>query len=146
VEVHSLATQVNDSLARERMLAALSAFFGGLALLLAMIGLYGTLSYLVAQRRMEFGIRIALGATARSILGLAMRDVAAILLAGLAAGTLLALAAARLLATMLFGLGPRDPLTVVASALLLAAASLFASLLAARRATKVDPIVALRQE
>jgi ABC-type antimicrobial peptide transport system permease subunit len=146
IEIHSLAAQVDDSMTRERLLAALSAFFGGLALLLATIGLYGTLSYLVAQRRIEFGIRMALGATSRSILRLVMRDVTALLLAGIAAGIGLSLATTRQLGAMLFGIESRDPVTMAMGGALMAAVSLAAGLVAARRATKVDPMVALRQD
>jgi predicted permease len=146
VEIHSLAAQVDESMTRERVLAALSAFFGGLALLLAMIGLYGTLSYLVTQRRIEFGIRMALGATSRSILKLVMRDVAALLIGGIVAGIGLSLATTRLLGAMLFGVQPRDPATMAIGGALMAAISIAAGLLAARRATKVDPMVALRQD
>jgi ABC-type antimicrobial peptide transport system permease subunit len=146
IEIHSLAAQVDDSMTRERLLAALSTFFGGLALLLATIGLYGTLSYLVAQRRIEFGIRMALGATSRSILRLVMRDVTMLLLAGIAAGIGLSLATTRLLGAMLFGIEPRDPVTMAMGGALMAAVSLAAGLVAARRATKVDPMVALRQD
>lgn len=146
IEIHTLAAQVDDSLMRERLLAALSAFFGALALLLAMIGLYGTLSYLVTERRAEFGLRMALGAGSRAILGLAMRDVLALVAGGTAAGIGLSLGTGRLLGTLLFGLQPRDPMTMAMAAGLLAAVSLAASYLAARRATKVDPMVALRHE
>ena len=146
VEVHTLADQVDESLTRERVLAALSAFFGALAIILAMIGLYGTLSYLVAQRRVEFGIRIALGATSRSILRLVVRDVVILLAGGIAAGILVSLATTRLLASLLFGVQPRDPATMAAGGALMAAISLAAGLLAARRAIKVDPMVALRQD
>jgi len=146
IEIHTLAAQVDDAMSRERLLAALAGFFGGLALVLAMIGLYGTLSYLVTQRRVEFGIRMALGAPAQSILGLVMRDVALLLLGGIAAGTGLALAATRWLGSILFGLGPQDSATLAASAGLLAAVSLTAGYLAARRAAKLDPISALRHD
>jgi ABC-type antimicrobial peptide transport system permease subunit len=146
LEIHTLAAQVDDSMTSERLLAALSAFFGGLALLLATIGLYGTLSYLVTQRRIEFGIRMALGATSRSILGLVMRDVATLLLGGIVAGVGLSLAVTRLLGAMLFGVGARDPGTMAMGCALMAAVSLAAGALAARRATKVDPMVALRQD
>jgi len=146
VEIHTLAAQVDDSMSRERLLAALSAFFGALALLLATIGLYGTLSYLVAERRVEFGIRMALGARSRAILGLVMRDVLLLVAAGTAAGIGLSLAAGRMLGSLLFGLKPRDPVTLAMAAGLLAAVSLAASCLAARRATQVDPMVALRHD
>jgi predicted permease len=146
LEIHTLAAQMDDSMTSERLLAALSVFFGGLALLLATIGLYGTLSYLVTQRRIEFGIRMALGATSGSILGLVMRDVVAVLLGGIAAGIGLSLTVTRLLDAMLFGVEARDPVTMAMGSALLAAVSLAAGLLAARRAAKVDPMVALRQE
>ena len=146
IEIHPLMAQVDGSMARECMLAALSAFFGGLALLLATIGVYGTLSYLVAQRRIEFGIRMALGATSRSILTLVMRNVATLLIGGIITGIGLSLATSRLLGALLFNIEARDPVTIAISGVLIAAASLAAGLLAARRATSVDPMVALRQE
>jgi ABC-type antimicrobial peptide transport system permease subunit len=108
VEIHTFAAQVDEPLKRERVLAALSAFFGGLALLLAMIVLYGTVSYLVTQRRIEFGIRMALGATSRSILNLVMPDVAVLLTGGIVVGIGLSLATTRLLGALLFGVAPRD--------------------------------------
>jgi predicted permease len=146
LEFDTLAEQVNRSLFQERMLVLFSGFFGALALLLAMIGLYGTLSYLVTQRQAEFGIRMALGATRNSILGLVMRDLVAVLAGGLAAGVLISLAATRVLQQMLFGLGPRDATTMFLAAGVLSAVALIAGYLPARRATKVDPMVALRYE
>jgi predicted permease len=146
IEIHTLTAQVDESMTRERILAALSAFFGGLALLLAAIGLYGTLSYLVEQRRIEFGIRMALGATSRSILALVMRNVATLLIGGIVTGIGLSLATSRLLSALLFGIDARDPGTMAMSGALIAAVSLAAGLLAARRATRVDPMVALRDE
>jgi predicted permease len=146
IEVHTLAAQVDDSMSRERLLAALAAFFGALALVLAMVGLYGTLSYLVTQRRVEFGIRMALGAPAQSILGLVMRDVLLLLLGGIAAGIGLAVFATRVLDSVLFGLRPRDSSTLAMSAVLLAAVSLAAGYLAARRAANLDPASALRHD
>jgi len=144
--MHTLDTQVNDTMTRERLLAALSAFFGALALLLAMIGLYGTLSYLVTERRVEIGIRMALGARPRTIRDLVIRDVVAPVAGGTAAGIAISLATTRLFAALLFGLRPRDAATLAMSAGLLAAVALAASLLAARRAVQVDLIVALRDE
>jgi len=146
LEIKMLAEQVDDSLAPQRLLAVLSVFFGGLALLLAMIGLYGTFSYLVTQRQKEFGVRMALGAGPRSILRLVMRDLVLVLAAGLAAGSCVSLATTRVLQGMLFGLGPRDTVTLFAAAGLLTAVALVAGYLPARRATKVDPMVALRDE
>lgn len=142
----TLAEQVDDSLVQERLLATLSTFFGGLALLLAMIGLYGALSYLVAQRQPEFGIRMALGAPRSAILRLVLRDVVIVLAGGLTAGTCLAFATVGILQKMLFGLGSRDAFTFVAAIGLLAAVAIVAGYIPARRATRVDPMVALRYE
>ena len=100
----------------------------------------------MTQRQTEFGVRMALGAERGSILGLVMRDVVAVLAVGVAVGVCLSLAATRLLQQMFFGLGARDPLTILASAGLLCAVALLAGYLPARRATKVDPMVALRYE
>ncbi|HET9180434.1 MAG TPA: ABC transporter permease [Terriglobia bacterium] len=146
LQFNSLAEQVNDSLVPERMLALLSGFFGALALLLAMIGLYGTFSYLVRQRQVEFGIRMALGAQPGSILRLVMRDVIAVLAAGLLAGAGFSLASTSLLQKMLFGLGARDIVTMIGAAGILSLAALLACYIPARRAAKVDPMVALRYE
>jgi predicted permease len=142
----TLAEQVNDSLVQERLLATLSTFFGALALLLAMIGLYGALSYLVAQRQREFGIRIALGAPRDSILRLVMRDVLIVLAGGLTAGAALALATVGVLQKMLFGLAPHDTFTFLAAIGVLSAVAMVAGYMPARRATRVDPMVALRYE
>jgi putative ABC transport system permease protein len=146
LEFHTLAEQVSDSMVQERLLALLSGFFGALALLLAMIGLYGTVSYLVAQRQREFGIRIALGAEAGSILRLVMRNVISVLAVGLIAGVGISLAATRALQAILFGLGPRDAVSVVAATAVLSVVSLGAGYIPARRAMRVDPMVALRHE
>jgi predicted permease len=146
LEFSTVAEEVSDSLLQERLLAVLSGLFGALALVLAMIGLFGTFSYLVTQRQAEFGIRMALGATRSSILGLVMRDLVTVLAGGLAAGILISLAATRVLQQMLFGLGPRDTTTMLLAAGVLTAVALMAGYLPARRATKVDPMVALRYE
>jgi putative ABC transport system permease protein len=142
----TLAAQVDDSLVQERLLATLSTFFGALALLLAMIGLYGALSYLVAQRQREFGIRMALGAPRDSILRLVMRDVVIVLAGGLTVGAAISLAVVGILQKMLFGLAARDTVTLLASIGVLSAVAFFAGYLPARRATRIDPMVALRYE
>jgi putative ABC transport system permease protein len=146
LEFRTLAGQVNDSLVEERLLATLSTFFGALALLLAMIGLYGALSYLVAQRQPEFGIRMALGAPRGFILRLVMSDVVVVLAGGLAAGACLALATVGVLQKMLFGLAPHDSFTFLAAIGVLSAVAVVAGYLPARRAMRVDPMVALRYE
>jgi putative ABC transport system permease protein len=146
LEFRTLAEQVDDSLVRERLLATLSTFFGALALLLAMIGLYGALSYLVAQRQREFGIRMALGAPRDSILRLVMRDVTIVLASGLLAGACLALATVGVLQKMLFGLAPHDTFTFLVAIGVLSAVAIAAGYLPARRAMRVDPMVALRYE
>jgi len=146
LEFHTLAEQVNDSMVQERMLALLSGFFGILALLLAMIGLYGTLSYLVAQRQTEFGIRMALGAERGSILRLVMRSVISVLALGVVAGIGISLAATRVLQQLLFGLGARDAGTMIAAVAVLSVVAIIAGYLPAGRATKVDPMEALRNE
>jgi predicted permease len=146
VEFHTLAEQVDDSLVQERLLALLSGFFGALALLLAMIGLYGTFSYLVTQRQAEFGLRVALGAQPWSILWLVMRDVAAILAGGVVVGLSMSLATVRLFQKLLFGLDARDSVTLTLATVVLCVVVILAGYFPARRATKVDPMVALRYE
>jgi len=146
LEFHTLAQQVDDSLVQERLLATLSVFFGALALLLAAIGLYGALSYLVSQRRTEFGIRMALGARQVSILRLVLWDLTAVLLGGVAAGIAISLAAVGVLQKLLFGLAARDSLTMTAAVCLLVAVAFLAAYLPARRAMRADPMAALRYE
>jgi predicted permease len=142
----TMESQVRDSLLRERLMATLSGLFGGLAALLAMIGLYGVMSYMVARRRNEIGIRMALGADRREIVAMVMREAGRLLTAGLVIGTLSALAAARSAQALLFGLSPYDPSTLVASAALLAAVAALASCVPAVRASRLSPIEALREE
>ena len=146
LEFQTLETQVDDSLRQDHLLATLSGFFGGLALLLAMIGLYGVLAYTVTQRRKEIGIRIALGAQRHSIVGLVMRDVAILLAVGISVGVAVSYWATRLMEKMLFGLKAHDARTIILSAAVLIIVALFAAYLPARRATQTDPMLALRDE
>ncbi len=142
----TLALQVDESLARERLLATLSGFFGGLALVLAMIGLYGVMSYNVTRRRNEIGIRMALGAEPARVLRMVMGEVGLLIGAGLAVGLALALATTRLVASFLYGLTPRDPLTLSLAVAILAGVASLAGYLQARRASRLEPLIALREE
>jgi putative ABC transport system permease protein len=146
IEFRILAGQVRESMMRERLMATLSAAFGILAGLLATLGLYGVISYMVARRRNEIGIRIALGADRASVVWLVLREAGLLLVAGVTIGALLAVAAARTAATLLFGLQPHDPVTLVSAIALLVAVALAASYMPARRAAALDPMTALRDE
>ncbi len=146
IQFTTLAQQVDDSLTQERLLATLSGFFGGLALLLAMIGFYGVLAYVLLQRRKEIGIRMALGAQRGAILRLVMREAAMLLLAGVAAGLAMTWATTRFVQSLLFDLHARDAGTLALSVALLALVALAATYIPARRAMRVDPMVALRYE
>ena len=142
----TLDQQVNESLREERLIATLSSGFGFLALLLASIGLYGTLSYAVSRRMKEIGIRMALGARQPQVLWMILKETLALVLMGIAIGLPAALLTARLLSTMLFGLTPTDATTFSLAIALLTSVTLLAGYLPARKATKVDPMVALRNE
>jgi putative ABC transport system permease protein len=137
---------IRDSLMQERLMASLSAAFGILAGILAAIGLYGVMSYLVARRRNEIGIRMALGASRREIVIMVLRESGLLLGVGLLAGTALSLISAKAIATLLFGLKPTDAGTLLTAAGMLALVALAASYLPARRAANLDPTVALREE
>jgi len=139
-------TMVGESVLRERLMATLSGFFGVLALLLASIGLYGILSYGVASRTNEIGIRMALGAKSRDVLSLILREAFLLVLIGVAVGLPTVFVATRFASTLLFGLSPTDPLSLFLAGLLMLGVALVAGYFPARRATKVDPLVALRYE
>ena len=144
--IKAMTTVVDESLFVERMVAALSVAFGGLATLLAAIGLYGVMSYSVARRTREIGIRMALGAERASVLWLVLSEVTLMVSLGVAIGVPLTLVLSRLVQSQLFELSSHDPTALFASATVLATVALLAGYLPARRATRVDPMVALRYE
>jgi predicted permease len=146
IDFHPYNTMVKQTLLRERLLATLSGFFGVLAAVLATIGLYGVISYLVVRRTNEIGIRMALGATPARILSMVVREAATLLAAGLIAGIVLALIAGRQAAALLYELKPYDPPTMLVAALGLSIVALTATLLPARRAARLEPTTALREE
>ena len=137
---------IENSLLRERLLATLSGFFGVLALVLASIGLYGILSYGVASRTNEIGIRMALGANRRDVLWLVLREALLLVLAGIAVGLPVIFMTARFIATLLYGLPPTDAGSLSLAAILLVLVAMLAGYWPARRATRIDPLVALRYD
>jgi ABC-type antimicrobial peptide transport system permease subunit len=146
VEIATQSEEIDQSLYQERLMARASGFFGALTLVLACFGLYGLLSYEVAWRTRELGIRMALGAQSRDILRVVVKQVIVIVTIGLAAGVAAALGLTRFMAEMLYNVRPNDPATIVGVAALLAVVALVACYLPARRAIHTDPIVALRHE
>ncbi len=144
--VESMEQVVGESIARPRVESVLLAVFAGMALVLAMVGLYGVLAYLVTQQTREIGIRMALGAASSRIVGDIVRDGLALILCGIAAGLLAALALTRFIGSLLYDVRPTDPPTFIAVCLGLLLVGLFASWLPARRAAAVDPIKSLRWE
>jgi len=145
-EFHVFQTDIENGLNRERLMAVLSGFFGALAALLAMIGLYGVISYIVATRKNEIGIRMALGASPGSVVLMIVRQTLALLGVGVGAGLVLAIAAAKGANSLLYGLEANDPLTLFSAAGFLAAVALVASYIPAYRASRADPMNALRYE
>ena len=144
--VQTLNAVVEKSFAARRLSMTLLSIFAALALLLACVGIYGVISYLVGQRTHEIGIRVALGAERRDVMRLVLGQGARMALVGVAVGLAGALGLTRLMASQLFGVSPHDPLTFAAVALLLVAIALAACYFPARRATRVDPLIALRHE
>jgi ABC-type lipoprotein release transport system permease subunit len=137
---------VGRSIATERIMGTLGGLFGVLALVVAAIGLFGLLAFQVSRRTNEFGVRMALGATRRAMIGLVLRDVAGLVAAGVLIGTGVALWLGGLARSMLFGLAPSDPSVVVTASSILGLTALLAGWLPARRASRVDPLIALRHE
>jgi predicted permease len=146
LQLATMRQQMREMLLPERLMATLSVFFGVLAALLATIGLYGVLSYMVARRRNEIGIRMALGADTRTVVGLILREAGVLVIVGLVIGIVLAAVSGRAAGSLLYGLSASDPLTMAMAAGLLVAVAALASWIPAMRAARLDPNVALREE
>jgi predicted permease len=145
-QVETQVDQINRALFQERLFARLTSFFGALAASLACVGIYGIMAFAVMRRAREIGIRMALGASRGQITEMVLRETCVLAGTGIAFGIFLALAASRLIATLLYGLRPTDPLTITIAALLMVAAAVFAAYGPSRRASHLDPMVALRYE
>jgi predicted permease len=145
-DVRTQTDQINQTLFQERLFARLTSFFGILAVLLGCVGVYGLMAFATTGRTREIGIRMALGASRREILGLILHEVFVLLAIGIAVGIAVALEASRVVSTLLYGLKPTDPATLAVAALLMLSAAAVAGYIPARRAAKVDPMVALRYE
>ena len=146
VNMKTVEHQLDESLVTERMIASLSTGFTILAVVLAVLGLYGVMAYMVTQRAREIGIRVALGAQFGNVVWLVMREVVVLVVAGIAVGLPLALGLARLIQSELYGLQPTDPISIVDAALLLSAVAMLAGFVPARRAASADPLNVLRYE
>ncbi len=144
--VKTLSDQLDDSLVEERLVASLSTMFGALTLMLACVGLYGLMAYAVTRRTNEIGIRVALGAKRAQIAGMVLRETLLLVILGLAIGIPAAMGSSRLIASELYGLKPGDPITILVASSVMAGIAALAGYLPARRAAKVDPMVALRYE
>ncbi len=146
VQFNVLRTQIRDSLVQDELIATLCGFFGALAVLLAAIGLYGVISYTVTQRTNEIGIRMALGAPRSGIIRLILGEVSLMIGIGVVAGAVLTLAGGKAAGSLLYGLKADDPMTLALAVIILAAVGLAASFVPARRASRLDPMTALRYE
>jgi ABC-type antimicrobial peptide transport system permease subunit len=144
--VRTMSEVMGDSLQRRRLALTLLAVFAGLALLLAGVGIYGVMSYGVAQRQREIGLRMALGADRGQVMGMMIRNGMGTIAVGLAVGVVLAVSLTRLMSGLLFAVRTYDPLALAGAALLLTTAAFVAIMIPARRATRVNPVVALRYE
>jgi predicted permease len=146
VSMTTQAEQVEGRIAQEKLFARANLLFGALAVALASIGLFGLMSYSVARRTNEIGVRMALGARRADVVALVMKESMAMVAIGIAIGLAVSLAAGRLVTTLLFGLAATDPVTIGVATMLMMAVSAFAGYLPARRAARVDPMIALRCE
>jgi predicted permease len=146
VRLRTMKDVVDESLAQERFIAQIASAFSLFALLLASVGLYGVMSYAVNRRTNEIGVRMALGARGADVVRMVMKETMLLVAIGMAIGLGAALATTRLVSTLLFDLSPNDPATIAAAALLLIAVSAMAGYLPARRASRIDPMTALRCE
>ncbi len=146
VAYQSMETYVHDSLVTERLMASLSGFFGILAMLIATVGLYGVMSYMVTRRRVEIGIRMALGADPRRVVRMVLGESGVLLLAGMVIGVGLAIAASRWAASLLYGLDPWDPTSLVMAVIALGLVSFIAAWIPASRASRLAPTIALRTD
>jgi predicted permease len=145
-DIRTQNEQIEDSISQERLFATLTAAFGILALILACIGIYGIMAYNVARRTSEIGIRMALGARSRQVLLMILRESSWLAILGVAAGLAAAFALTRFVRTMLYGLRPTDPTTLIAATVILLAIAIAAAYGPARRASRIDPMQALRHE
>jgi ABC-type antimicrobial peptide transport system permease subunit len=146
LKIDTVEEQLNDVLVQERLVAMLGCFFGSAAVVLVCLGLYGVISFMTARRTSEIGIRLALGATPASVFRMVLRKSAVLVLAGVAVGVPITLAATRLISSKLFGVASNDPITIAGAGLLMLAVAALAGFVPARRASNVDPTVALRYE
>ena len=145
IRIETIEQQLNNLLVQERLIATLSAVFGALAVMLACLGLYGVMAYGAARRTNEIGIRMALGATRRGVLGMVLRESLWLVVIGIAIGFPATFFAARLVASRLFGVQANDPVTLATASLLMIGVALLAATIPARRASRIEPMVALRQ-
>jgi predicted permease len=146
VELRTMTDEINESLTQERFIAQLSGAFSLFALLLVCVGLYGVISYSVARRTNEIGIRIALGARSANVVRMVMHEVSLLIALGVGVGLAAAMATTRLVGALLFELSPTDPLTIALATLLMIVVAALAGYLPARRASRIDPMAALRYE
>jgi ABC-type antimicrobial peptide transport system permease subunit len=141
----TMNAMVSDSIAKPRFRTFLISSFAGLAVILALVGVYGVMSFVITQRTSEFGLRVAMGANRADVLGLVLRSAVKLAATGLAIGLILSLAASRVMASMLFELKPTDTLTYISVLLAVTPVIVFAAAIPAWRATRIDPVTALRQ-